>query len=167
MRFLYAVLGRWLPAFVMLQFTFILFIFPHLNLNSTMIVRTGYKKKQMRLVANLSLNIESSYEYFCIDDIVDLVHQLHNKAEILFGEVYNALHQISEKFSGLVLQEGGNRMSDFSNLIAELKGMLQHEKEEFEVGGLIEPPPPPKQKFSYLIVLLIKSLHLLSILIIT
>lgn len=65
----------------------------------------------------------------------------------------NVLHQISEKVSGPVLQEGGNRVSDFRNLIAELKGMLQYEKEEFEVGGLrlssfplfnySSPPHPP------------------------
>lgn len=160
--FLCAVLGRWLPAFVMLQFTFILFISPHLNLNSTMIVRTGYKKKQMRLVAILSWNIESPSESFCIYEIVDLVHQLHNKAEILFSEVCNVLHQISEKVSGPVLQEGGNRVSDFRNLVAELKGMLLYEKEEFEV---LPPPKTKKKRFQmvrifyfYTSVLLIKSL---------
>lgn len=47
----------------------------------------------------------------------------------------NALHQISEKVSGPVQQEGGNTVAEFRHLIAELKGMLQKEKEEFEVGG--------------------------------
>lgn len=61
---------------------------------------------------------------------------MHNKAEILFSEVCNALNQISEKFSGYVLQEGGNTVADFRHLIAELEGMMQKEKEELEVGGL-------------------------------
>ncbi|XP_020226394.1 1-phosphatidylinositol-3-phosphate 5-kinase FAB1B [Cajanus cajan] len=59
-------------------------------------------------------------------------NELHNKAEILFSEVSNALHQISEKVLGPMLHEGGNRVSDFKNLITELKWMLQYEKEEFE-----------------------------------
>lgn len=66
----------------------------------------------------------------------DLVHQLHDKAELLFSEVYTVLHQHSEKISGLVLQEGGHRVSDFRNLAVKLKEMLQYEKEEFEVSDL-------------------------------
>jgi len=50
--------------------------------------------------------------------------------------VRTVLHQNSEKVSGLVLQEGGHRVSDFRNLIVELKEMLRYEKEEFEVSGL-------------------------------
>lgn len=61
---------------------------------------------------------------------------MRNRAEILFSEVSNVLHQISEQVSGHVLQEGGIRLRDFRHLIAELKGMLQKEKEEFEVGDL-------------------------------
>ncbi|CAL5199125.1 unnamed protein product [Lathyrus oleraceus] len=60
------------------------------------------------------------------------VDEVHNKAEILFSEVCNALNQISEKFSGYVLQEGGNTVADFRHLIAELEGMMQKEKEELE-----------------------------------
>jgi hypothetical protein len=56
--------------------------------------------------------------------------------EVLFSEVCSALNQISEKFSGPVLQEGGKAVADFRHLIAELKGILQKEKEESEVGGL-------------------------------
>lgn len=48
----------------------------------------------------------------------------------------NGLHQISEKISGPMLQEGGNIVAKFKLLVAELKGILQKEKEEFEVGGL-------------------------------
>lgn len=61
---------------------------------------------------------------------------MHNKADILFSEVCTVLHHISEKVSGPVLQEGGNIVADFMHLIAELKEMLQKEKEESEVGGL-------------------------------
>jgi len=50
--------------------------------------------------------------------------------------VCSTLNQISEKFSGTVLQEGGKAVADFRHLIAELKGILQKEKEESEVGGL-------------------------------
>uniref|UniRef100_A0A0R0F852 1-phosphatidylinositol-3-phosphate 5-kinase n=1 Tax=Glycine max TaxID=3847 RepID=A0A0R0F852_SOYBN len=72
------------------------------------------------------------FNYDSQDWLQKEANELHNKAEILFSEVCNTLHQISEKVSGPVLQEGGNRVSDFRNLIAELKGMLQYEKEEFE-----------------------------------
>lgn len=80
--------------------------------------------------------IAPNSESFCIHEIVDLVQQVHNKAEILFSEVSSVLHQISEKFSGPLPQKGGNTVADFKHLIAELKGMLQKEKEESEVGGL-------------------------------
>lgn len=67
---------------------------------------------------------------------MDLVHQVHNRAEVLFNEVCNALYQMSEKVSGPVLQEGGTKASDLRHLVSELEGMLQKEKEEFEVGCL-------------------------------
>ncbi|KAK7363357.1 hypothetical protein VNO77_05497 [Canavalia gladiata] len=72
------------------------------------------------------------FNYDSQDWLQKEANELHNKAEILFSEVCNALHQISEKVSGPVLQEVGNRVSDFRNLITELKGILQYEKEEFE-----------------------------------
>ncbi|KAJ7955373.1 1-phosphatidylinositol-3-phosphate 5-kinase [Quillaja saponaria] len=59
-------------------------------------------------------------------------NEVHNKAEILFAELYNALHEISEKNSGARLNDGGIKAPDFAHRIAELKGMLQREKEEFE-----------------------------------
>lgn len=58
--------------------------------------------------------------------------EVHNKADILFSEVCTVLHHISEKVSGPVLQEGGNTVADFKHLIAELREMLQKEKEESE-----------------------------------
>ncbi|WJX90876.1 1-phosphatidylinositol-3-phosphate 5-kinase [Trifolium repens] len=58
--------------------------------------------------------------------------EVRNKAEILFSEVCSALNQISKSFPGPVLQEGGNAVTDFKHLIAELKGMLHKEKEESE-----------------------------------
>ncbi|XP_028786923.1 1-phosphatidylinositol-3-phosphate 5-kinase FAB1B isoform X2 [Neltuma alba] len=57
--------------------------------------------------------------------------EVHNRANMLFAEVGNALNQMSDKFAGYVLQEGGNKASDFKHLIAELEEMLQKEKEEF------------------------------------
>ncbi|XP_054821488.1 1-phosphatidylinositol-3-phosphate 5-kinase FAB1B-like isoform X2 [Prosopis cineraria] len=57
--------------------------------------------------------------------------EVHNRADVLFAEVGNALNQMSGKFAGFVLQEGGNKASDFRHLITEFEGMLQKEKEEF------------------------------------
>ncbi|KAF7836844.1 1-phosphatidylinositol-3-phosphate 5-kinase FAB1B [Senna tora] len=59
-------------------------------------------------------------------------NEVHSRAEVLFSEVCNALYQMSEKVSGPVVQEGGNKASDFRHLIVELEGMLQKEREEFE-----------------------------------
>lgn len=67
---------------------------------------------------------------------MNLLQQVHNRAIVFFSEVCNALCQMSEKVSGLVLQEGGNKASDFRHLIVELEGMLQKEREEFEVACL-------------------------------
>ncbi|XP_068463695.1 1-phosphatidylinositol-3-phosphate 5-kinase FAB1B isoform X1 [Phaseolus vulgaris] len=72
------------------------------------------------------------FNYDRQDWLLKEAYELHDKAELLFGEVCTVLHQNSEKVSGLVLQEGGQRVSDFRNLIVELKEMLQYEKEEFE-----------------------------------
>lgn len=58
---------------------------------------------------------------------------MHRRAKLLFSEVCNVLHEMSEKVSGPVLQEGENKASDFRHLISELEGMLQKEKEEFLV----------------------------------
>lgn len=74
---------------------------------------------------------------------------------MLFADVGKALNQISEKFAGFVLQQGGTKVSDFGHLISELEGMLKKEKEEFGVGyfELIYPlkflssrPPPYKKQ---------------------
>jgi 1-phosphatidylinositol-3-phosphate 5-kinase len=82
------------------------------------------------------LDIALTSESFCIHEIIDLVQQVRNKAEILFSEVCSSLNQISKSFLGPVLQEGGNAVTDFKHLIAELKGMLHKEKEESEVRDL-------------------------------
>ncbi|XP_027333448.1 1-phosphatidylinositol-3-phosphate 5-kinase FAB1A isoform X2 [Abrus precatorius] len=72
------------------------------------------------------------FNYDSQDWLQKEANELHNKAKVLFSEVCNTMHQISEKVSGLVLQEGGNKVSNFRNLVTELKGILQFEKEEFE-----------------------------------
>ncbi|KAI9108916.1 hypothetical protein K1719_020221 [Acacia pycnantha] len=55
---------------------------------------------------------------------------------MLFLEVGKALKQMSDKFAGVVFAEGGNKAPDFRNLISELEGMMQKEKEEFGILGL-------------------------------
>ncbi|XP_004508046.1 1-phosphatidylinositol-3-phosphate 5-kinase FAB1A isoform X2 [Cicer arietinum] len=72
------------------------------------------------------------FNYETQDWLQKEVDEVHNKNEILFSEVSSVLHQISEKFSGPLPQKGGNTVADFKHLIAELKGMLQKEKEESE-----------------------------------
>lgn len=72
------------------------------------------------------------FNYDSQDWLQKEAHEVHNKVEVLFSEVCSALNQISEKFSGPVLQEGGKAVADFRHLIAELKGILQKEKEESE-----------------------------------
>ena len=51
-----------------------------------------------------------------------------DRVELLFSEALNALSQISEKRSG-----GGARTPESRRQIAELEGILQREKQEFEV----------------------------------
>lgn len=53
--------------------------------------------------------------------------QVVDRAELLFSEVCNALQRISEKRHGIGLNTESRRQ------IAELEGMLQKEKAEFEV----------------------------------
>lgn len=54
-----------------------------------------------------------------------------DRAELLFSEVCNALHRISEKGHGMGL------ITESRHQIAELEGMLQKEKAEFEVRFLV------------------------------
>ncbi|KAL5850743.1 hypothetical protein ACOSQ3_008792 [Xanthoceras sorbifolium] len=58
-------------------------------------------------------------------------NEVRNRAELLFTEVYNALHQILEKI-GARSENGGTKATESRLHIAELEGMLQKDKEEFE-----------------------------------
>ncbi|KAK4267136.1 hypothetical protein QN277_023959 [Acacia crassicarpa] len=55
-----------------------------------------------------------------------------NRAELLFSEVLNALSQIGEKRSSSVSVSSGLKTSEYRRQVAELEGMLQKEKAEFE-----------------------------------
>lgn len=56
-----------------------------------------------------------------------------NRAELLFSEVLNALGQLVEKRSGSGPLNNGIKTPEMRRKIAELEGMLQKEKLEFEV----------------------------------
>lgn len=56
-----------------------------------------------------------------------------NRAELLFSEVLNGLSQIGEKRSSSVPISSGPKTSELRRQIAELEGMLQKEKLDFEV----------------------------------
>lgn len=58
-----------------------------------------------------------------------------NRAKLLFTELHNALHQILEK-----TQDGGKKAPESTHQIAELKEMLQKEREDFEVVCMNPPP---------------------------
>lgn len=69
------VLGEWLLASATLQLMSILFIFHHRNLNFSMIIRSGYKKKQMRcndtiIVSNTAsdVNFLNAYILFMLSN---------------------------------------------------------------------------------------------------
>ncbi|KAF6139802.1 hypothetical protein GIB67_009649 [Kingdonia uniflora] len=59
------------------------------------------------------------------DEVVD-------KAELFFTEVLNALRQIAEKKSGTYSLNSGAKVPESRRRIADLEGMLQKEKAEFE-----------------------------------
>uniref|UniRef100_A0A5B7AAL3 1-phosphatidylinositol-3-phosphate 5-kinase n=1 Tax=Davidia involucrata TaxID=16924 RepID=A0A5B7AAL3_DAVIN len=54
--------------------------------------------------------------------------EVSTRGNLLFAEVYHALHQTSEKMS----LDSGTKAPDTRQRIAELEGMLQKEREEFE-----------------------------------
>jgi hypothetical protein len=56
-----------------------------------------------------------------------------DRAELLFSEVLNALCQIEKKRSGSGSLQSGMKTPGTKRRIAELEGMLQKEKAEFEV----------------------------------
>ncbi|KAI9093903.1 hypothetical protein K1719_026901 [Acacia pycnantha] len=55
-----------------------------------------------------------------------------SRAELLFSEVLNALSQIGEKRSSSVPVSSGLKTLEYRRQVAELEGMLQKEKAEFE-----------------------------------
>lgn len=59
--------------------------------------------------------------------------QVINRAELLFSEVLNALSQIGEERSNAVPVSSGLKIPELRRQLAELEGMLQKEKVEFEV----------------------------------
>lgn len=65
--------------------------------------------------------------------IIALVQQVRKLAGLLFTEVQNALHQISQKMLPVSTQDTALRALESRQQIVELEGMLQKEKEEFEV----------------------------------
>lgn len=60
-----------------------------------------------------------------------------NRAELLFSEVLNGLSQIGEQRSSAVLLNSGLKTPELRRQVAELEGMLQKEKLEFEVKPLV------------------------------
>ena len=82
------------------------------------------------------MNYTFAFECFFVYEIIDLLLQVNNRAQLLFNDVCNTLHHMSLEVSDPILLEGGSKAYDFRCLIAELEGMLQKEKEEFEVGCL-------------------------------
>ncbi|KAE7998383.1 hypothetical protein FH972_002933 [Carpinus fangiana] len=59
-------------------------------------------------------------------------NEVSNWIEGLFTEVQNALRKISENVSSAALQDGGVKAPESRHRIAELEGLLQKEKQEFE-----------------------------------
>lgn len=55
------------------------------------------------------------------------------QAELLFTEVQNVLHQFLQKMSAVGSQDAAIRALESGQRIVELEGMVQKEKEEFEV----------------------------------
>ena len=58
---------------------------------------------------------------------------MRKQAELLFTEVQNVLHQFLQKMSAVGSQDAAIRALESRQRIVELEGMLQKEKEEFEV----------------------------------
>ncbi|XP_004287678.1 PREDICTED: 1-phosphatidylinositol-3-phosphate 5-kinase FAB1A [Fragaria vesca subsp. vesca] len=59
-------------------------------------------------------------------------HEVGNRAELLFNDLCNALHQILEKIPAAETQDGGKKVPESTHQIVELEGMLQKEREDFE-----------------------------------
>jgi len=63
--------------------------------------------------------------------------QVVNRAELLFSEVLNGLSQIGEQRSNAVQISNGHKTPELRRQVAELEGMLQKEKLEFEVWSSV------------------------------
>lgn len=63
-----------------------------------------------------------------------------NRAELLFSEILNGLGQIGEKRSSASQINSGHKTPEIRRQVAELEGMLQREKLEFEVRFLVNIP---------------------------
>jgi len=63
--------------------------------------------------------------------------QVVNRAELLFSEVLNGLSQIGEQRSNALQMSNGHKSPELRRQVAELEGMLQKEKLEFEVGSSV------------------------------
>ncbi|KAF2304224.1 hypothetical protein GH714_028660 [Hevea brasiliensis] len=87
-----------------------------------------------------SIDVHSVYlpppkiEFNCDNqEWIQKANEVRQRAELLFTEVQNALHQISEKTLGEGSQNGNLKSSELSRFhVAELEGILQKEKEELE-----------------------------------
>ena len=63
-----------------------------------------------------------------------------NRAELLFSEILNGLSQIGEKRSSAAQISSGHKTPEIRRQVAELEGMLQREKLEFEVRFSVNIP---------------------------
>lgn len=66
--------------------------------------------------------------------------QVVNRAELLFSEILNGLSQIGEKRSSAAQTSSGQKTPELRRQVAELEGMLQKEKLEFEVRSSVVIP---------------------------
>ncbi|KAK7389704.1 hypothetical protein VNO78_24969 [Psophocarpus tetragonolobus] len=72
------------------------------------------------------------FDYGIQDWIQQESDEVVNRAELLFSEVLNGLSQIGEKRSNAVQVNNGHKTPELRRQVAELEGMLQKEKVEFE-----------------------------------
>ncbi|KAK7258416.1 hypothetical protein RIF29_23991 [Crotalaria pallida] len=72
------------------------------------------------------------FDYGNQDSIKKESDEVVNQAELLFSDVLNALSQIGEKRSSDVPVSSALKSPELRRQVAELEGLLQKEKEEFE-----------------------------------
>ncbi|KAK4269012.1 hypothetical protein QN277_022222 [Acacia crassicarpa] len=66
--------------------------------------------------------------------IQEEIDEVVNRAKLLFSEVQNALGHIEDKRSSTMPSNSGLETPESAQQVAELEGMLQREKDEFEEG---------------------------------